>query len=111
MRCFIGIDLGSTTTKAVVIDENQNILGTVALHRGLPYGRYLELRQRTLHAQRAARRFRSHDQRRDATSQRSQRCLLPRGQQPHSDQGDQQFGLVCDAQGFRWHRRLAVELR
>ncbi|MCU0897989.1 MAG: benzoyl-CoA reductase subunit A [Burkholderiales bacterium] len=27
MRCFIGIDLGSTTTKAVVIDENQNILG------------------------------------------------------------------------------------
>ncbi len=27
MRCFIGIDLGSTTTKAVVIDENENILG------------------------------------------------------------------------------------
>jgi benzoyl-CoA reductase subunit A len=27
MRCFIGIDLGSTTTKAVVIDERQNILG------------------------------------------------------------------------------------
>ncbi len=27
MRCFIGIDLGSTTTKAVVIDENRNILG------------------------------------------------------------------------------------
>jgi len=27
MRCFIGIDLGSTTTKAVVIDEYQNILG------------------------------------------------------------------------------------
>jgi len=27
MRCFIGIDLGSTTTKAVVIDEDQNILG------------------------------------------------------------------------------------
>jgi benzoyl-CoA reductase subunit A len=27
MRCFIGIDLGSTTTKAVVIDEQQNILG------------------------------------------------------------------------------------
>ena len=27
MRCFIGIDLGSTTTKAVVIDEGQNILG------------------------------------------------------------------------------------
>jgi len=27
MRCFIGIDLGSTTTKAVVIDENQNVLG------------------------------------------------------------------------------------
>jgi benzoyl-CoA reductase subunit A len=27
MRCFIGIDLGSTTTKAVVMDEEQNILG------------------------------------------------------------------------------------
>ncbi len=27
MRCFIGIDLGSTTTKAVVIDEHQNMLG------------------------------------------------------------------------------------
>lgn len=27
MRCFIGIDLGSTTTKAVVVDENQSILG------------------------------------------------------------------------------------
>ncbi|UCG96165.1 MAG: benzoyl-CoA reductase subunit A [Burkholderiales bacterium] len=27
MRLFIGIDLGSTTTKAVVIDENQQVLG------------------------------------------------------------------------------------
>jgi len=27
MRCFIGIDLGSTTTKAVVIDEEQHVLG------------------------------------------------------------------------------------
>ena len=27
MRCFIGIDLGSTTTKAVVMDENCNVLG------------------------------------------------------------------------------------
>src|SRR5512134_2435678 len=27
MRCFIGIDLGSTTTKAVVIDENREVLG------------------------------------------------------------------------------------
>ena len=27
MRCFIGIDLGSTTTKAVVMDENKNIIG------------------------------------------------------------------------------------
>ena len=27
MRCFIGIDLGSTTTKAVVIDENRQVLG------------------------------------------------------------------------------------
>jgi benzoyl-CoA reductase subunit A len=27
MRCFIGIDLGSTTTKAVVMDEKKNVLG------------------------------------------------------------------------------------
>jgi len=27
MRCFIGIDLGSTTTKALVIDEERNVLG------------------------------------------------------------------------------------
>ena len=27
MRCFIGIDLGSTTTKAVAIDEQQNVIG------------------------------------------------------------------------------------
>jgi len=27
MRCFIGIDLGSTTTKAVVMDEERNVLG------------------------------------------------------------------------------------
>ncbi len=27
MRCFIGIDLGSTTTKAVVMDENAQLLG------------------------------------------------------------------------------------
>lgn len=27
MKCFIGIDLGSTTTKAVVMDEERNVLG------------------------------------------------------------------------------------
>lgn len=27
MKCFIGIDLGSTTTKAVVMDENRDVLG------------------------------------------------------------------------------------
>jgi benzoyl-CoA reductase subunit A len=27
MKCFIGIDLGSTTTKSVVIDENRRVLG------------------------------------------------------------------------------------
>ncbi|MCF6215591.1 MAG: benzoyl-CoA reductase subunit A [Emcibacter sp.] len=27
MKCFIGIDLGSTTTKAVVMNENQEIIG------------------------------------------------------------------------------------
>jgi len=27
MRCYIGIDLGSTTTKAVVLDDNREMLG------------------------------------------------------------------------------------
>ena len=27
MHCFIGIDLGSTTTKAVVMDDRRNVLG------------------------------------------------------------------------------------
>jgi benzoyl-CoA reductase subunit A len=27
MKCFIGIDLGSTTTKAVMMDSNGEILG------------------------------------------------------------------------------------
>jgi benzoyl-CoA reductase subunit A len=27
MRTFIGIDLGSTTTKAVVLDDNMDVLG------------------------------------------------------------------------------------
>jgi benzoyl-CoA reductase subunit A len=27
MRCFIGVDLGSTTTKAIVMDENLGVLG------------------------------------------------------------------------------------
>jgi len=27
MRCFIGVDLGSTTTKAVVMDEARNVIG------------------------------------------------------------------------------------
>ncbi len=27
MRCFVGIDLGSTTTKAVVLDDNEQLLG------------------------------------------------------------------------------------
>ena len=27
MKCFVGVDLGSTTTKAVILDENQKILG------------------------------------------------------------------------------------
>ena len=59
MRCFIGIDLGSTTTKAVVIDENQNILGrgitnsrsnydtpaTIAHQEALVNGRFYLFRQ------------------------------------------------------------------
>jgi benzoyl-CoA reductase subunit A len=59
MRCFIGIDLGSTTTKAVVIDENQNILGrgitnsrsnydtaaTIAKQEALLNGRFYLFRQ------------------------------------------------------------------
>ena len=27
MKCFVGVDLGSTTTKAVVLDEDENLLG------------------------------------------------------------------------------------
>ena len=27
MKCFIGIDLGSTTTKAVVMDEHRSVMG------------------------------------------------------------------------------------
>src|SRR3970040_2453140 len=37
MRCFIGIDLGSPTTKAVVIDEQQNILGRGITNSGSNY--------------------------------------------------------------------------
>jgi benzoyl-CoA reductase subunit A len=59
MRCFIGIDLGSTTTKAVVMDENQNIIGrgitnsrsnydtaaTIAKQEALLNGRFYLFRQ------------------------------------------------------------------
>ena len=59
MRCFIGIDLGSTTTKAVVVDEHQNILGrgitnsrsnydtaaTIAKQEALVNGRFYLFRQ------------------------------------------------------------------
>ena len=59
MRCFIGIDLGSTTTKAVVVDENQNIIGrgitnsrsnydtaaTIAKQEALLNGRFYLFRQ------------------------------------------------------------------
>ncbi|TPW17114.1 MAG: benzoyl-CoA reductase subunit, partial [bacterium] len=27
MKCWVGIDLGSTTTKAVILDDNQAVLG------------------------------------------------------------------------------------
>ena len=59
MRCFIGIDLGSTTTKAVVVDENRNILGrgitnsrsnydtaaTIAKQEAMVNGRFFLFRQ------------------------------------------------------------------
>ncbi|MCM2252584.1 MAG: benzoyl-CoA reductase subunit A [Ramlibacter sp.] len=59
MRCFIGIDLGSTTTKAVVMDEHQNIIGrgitnsrsnydtaaTIAKQEALLNGRFFLFRQ------------------------------------------------------------------
>jgi len=59
MRCFIGIDLGSTTTKAVVMDENQNIIGrgitnsrsnydtaaTIAKQEAMVNGRFFLFRQ------------------------------------------------------------------
>ena len=59
MRCFIGIDLGSTTTKAVVKDEHRNILGrgitnsrsnydtaaTIAKQEAMVNGRFYLFRQ------------------------------------------------------------------
>ncbi len=59
MRCFIGIDLGSTTTKAVVMDENQVVLGrgitnsrsnydtaaAIAKQEALVNGRFILFRQ------------------------------------------------------------------
>jgi len=27
MKCYIGIDLGSTTTKAILMDDNMDVLG------------------------------------------------------------------------------------
>ncbi|RLA26518.1 MAG: benzoyl-CoA reductase subunit A, partial [Gammaproteobacteria bacterium] len=38
MRCFIGIDLGSTTTKAIVLDEQQTVLGRGITNSRSNYG-------------------------------------------------------------------------
>ncbi len=38
MRTFIGIDLGSTTTKAVVLDENQQVIGRGITNSRSNYG-------------------------------------------------------------------------
>ena len=59
MRCFIGIDLGSTTTKAVVMDEHRTVLGrgitnsrsnydtaaTIAKQEAMVNGRFYLFRQ------------------------------------------------------------------
>ena len=39
MSCVVGIDLGSTTTKAVILDENREVLGrgiTNSRSEGIP---------------------------------------------------------------------------
>ena len=38
MKCFIGIDLGSTTTKAVLVDENNDVLGRGITNSRSNYG-------------------------------------------------------------------------
>ena len=38
MRTFIGIDLGSTTTKAVLLDENQEVVGRGITNSRSNYG-------------------------------------------------------------------------
>ena len=38
MRTFIGIDLGSTTTKAVLLDENQDVIGRGITNSRSNYG-------------------------------------------------------------------------
>jgi benzoyl-CoA reductase subunit A len=38
MRTFIGIDLGSTTTKAVLLDENQHVVGRGITNSRSNYG-------------------------------------------------------------------------
>jgi benzoyl-CoA reductase subunit A len=38
MKCFIGIDLGSTTTKAIVLDEQQTVLGRGITNSRSNYG-------------------------------------------------------------------------
>ncbi len=38
MKCFIGIDLGSTTTKAIVVDEEQTMLGRGITNSRSNYG-------------------------------------------------------------------------
>ena len=72
MRCFIGIDLGSTTTKAVVIDEDRNVLGrgitnsrsnydtaaAIAKQEALVNGRFHLFRQALVDDRRAQRRAR-----------------------------------------------------
>ena len=38
MKTFIGIDLGSTTTKAVLLDENQGVIGRGITNSRSNYG-------------------------------------------------------------------------
>ena len=38
MKTFVGIDLGSTTTKAVLLDENRNVIGRGITNSRSNYG-------------------------------------------------------------------------
>jgi len=38
MNCFVGIDIGASTTKAVILDKGSEILGHAVIHSGADFG-------------------------------------------------------------------------